>query len=383
MGRVFVLGAGVSKEVCYPLGSELFNELDQFVRGRGRSFDRFDYAEWPKLCDHLSRTANTLVRSAYQKRQIELLFTILDLSWLLKSEELYDSYLGLPKATEAEKSFKRLDLLTRTYLDYRRILLCALQAYFLHRHEADLAESDEAQGHNGWNLLRTFCRKLKSGDVVITFNYDSTIERILLEQRKWSPSTGYGFEIPLMSLRPHPTRLAPVPSVVIVLHLHGAIGWFQRSAGASSGSAWIPIEKVAAGALTSEVALDPLILQGLGMHAVDAALPTRPPNEAQILLHPSFFKDYELEDEANTVFIRMWKEAAEMLRSADEVHVIGYSLPKADSSAMTLLLTNCDPAKVSIVNRNKVANHRLRQLLSEEKLGPPRCFHEWVMELDS
>lgn len=48
--RIFVVGAGVSKSVEYPLGPELFSEVDQFVRSCGRCIDRFRYdTDWPEL----------------------------------------------------------------------------------------------------------------------------------------------------------------------------------------------------------------------------------------------------------------------------------------------------------------------------------------------
>ena len=50
----YVLGAGVSKSVGYPLGSELFDQMDSFVRESGACFDRFDYRkDWDRLDSRL------------------------------------------------------------------------------------------------------------------------------------------------------------------------------------------------------------------------------------------------------------------------------------------------------------------------------------------
>ncbi len=48
--NAYVLGAGVSKSVGYPVGTELFDEIDKYVRGSGNLTDRFDYREdWNNL----------------------------------------------------------------------------------------------------------------------------------------------------------------------------------------------------------------------------------------------------------------------------------------------------------------------------------------------
>jgi len=45
------------------------------------------------------------------------------------------------------------------------------------------------------------------------------------------------------------------------------------------------------------------------------------------MLHPSFLKVYGGGDHSNRIFSRLWKDALNALRSADEVTIIGYSLP--------------------------------------------------------
>ena len=46
----YVLLAGVSKSVGYPVGTKLFDEIDKYVRGSGNLADRFDYCEdWNDL----------------------------------------------------------------------------------------------------------------------------------------------------------------------------------------------------------------------------------------------------------------------------------------------------------------------------------------------
>lgn len=86
--KVVVVGAGVSKTVGYPLGRELFDEIDRFVRSQPR-IDHFNYKkDWPEFCRWLDTNDNPLVSQAYQSKQLEHLFTILDHSIILREESL-------------------------------------------------------------------------------------------------------------------------------------------------------------------------------------------------------------------------------------------------------------------------------------------------------
>jgi len=331
--KVYVVGAGVSKTVGYPLGKELFDNIDDFIRSQ-RCFNRFDYQkDWPELCRWFETNSNPLVSQAYRSRQLEHLFTILDHSMILRAESLTGE--------------------SWDYLRRREMLLWALEAYVEQRHNTDIAGSKTPD----WNRLRAFCRKLCPGDAVITFNYDSTLERVLLDEKKWSPCDGYGFAVALQKMFLGP----PVPefdlSSMKVLHLHGAVGWYRNSSASQEPC----------------LSLGPIFLRDLGINAVDASMPTNPPTEHTRLLQPSFLKTYD-----DPIFVWLWKAAAEALRKADEIVVIGYSLPKADSAALTLFLTNSDRAKVRIVNSDPDDNYRLRQLLSNDPLSPPQCFEDWL-----
>ena len=195
--KVYVIGAGVSNRVGYPLGGELFQEVDTYVRKSGACIDGFDYAtDWPELCRWLGDNDDPLLAEAYKAGNLEYIFTVLDLARKLniESQKAVARYVFRPESTraaEAEKSFKKVDAATRNHVDYRRILLVGLAHYLQYKHHDDSLTFHDAK----WQDLREFGRKICRGDVVITFNYDSTFERILLEQCKWTPKDGYGFEV--------------------------------------------------------------------------------------------------------------------------------------------------------------------------------------------
>jgi hypothetical protein len=81
------------------------------------------------------------------------------------------------------------------------------------------------------------------------------------------------------------------------------------------------------------------------------------------------------------VFVELWKKAGEVLRNANEVFIIGYSLPEADSAALTLLLTSCSRKKVRVVNSNKGVNVRLNRLLAQTVWKPEISFKKWLDEM--
>jgi hypothetical protein len=380
--RAFVIGAGVSKCAGYPLGIELFDAVDTYIRRCGVCHPQFDKNDWRNLLRWLERHKNPLIAEAHRQRLIEYLFTLLDIGRELRLKNARTVYKSLGSDAEtrlsAERGYKACAANVRAYQKYRQILLYALEAFLDSKHAAD------AGSCSTWDLLHDFARRIRPGDVVITFNYDSTVERVLMQIGKWSPTDGYGFRI---QFRKRPPENEPVQlprSEVQVLHLHGAVGWYGRSPMQSpeeGGDAGLRGQLCPSESET-EIALSPSFLVDLGVDAVDVTMADGPKAENPIYLHPSFIKDYELENFANDGIIKLWKSAARVLRNAAEVHIVGYSLPKADSAALTLLLTNTDRERVSVVNQNVSHNHRLRQLLSARRLGPTITFSEWLKSID-
>ena len=126
---------------------------------------------------------------------IEQIFTVLDLAEGLISDS-YISILraakkGADEAKEAEAHHDSFASEIREYRDVRSKLLWAMEDFFLQRNYDDFKDYSS----DNWKNLKRFGRSFEPGDIVITFNYDSTIERVLLTLGKWSLSDGYGTEI--------------------------------------------------------------------------------------------------------------------------------------------------------------------------------------------
>jgi hypothetical protein len=172
----------------------------------------------------------------------------------------------------------------------------------------------------------------------------------------------------------------------VILHLHGATGWYRRPAFAPDyvlpphGGA-LPAEAFGpAPIFDTKISLDPQFLQALGIFNVDACLPDALPvaDEHHVVLHPSFLKDYETDESNSHVFVELWQKAAETLRKADHTYIIGYSLPKADAAVLTLLLTNTRRGSVTVVNSDKHAVMRLGRLFSSNPFGRALTLEEWL-----
>jgi hypothetical protein len=84
--NAYILGAGVSKCVGYPVGTELFDEIDKYVRESGNLTDRFNYRDdWNDLRTWLETNTDPAIAQAYRTKNIEHLFTILDFAAELRN----------------------------------------------------------------------------------------------------------------------------------------------------------------------------------------------------------------------------------------------------------------------------------------------------------
>ena len=384
--NAYVLGAGVSKSVGYPVGPELFDEIDKYVRESGNCCsDRFDYRkDWDALHQWLRDNCNPTIVQAYATKDIEHLFTILDFAIQLRSDAFSNAFLTKEpdERTARAAAFDAFDNKIEDYQRYRSILLWALEHYFEGWHVRDYGWEKRKE----WDVLRALADRIKPEDVVITFNYDATLERALLEQKKWSFSDGYGFELVFQRARHDKTIVPLSKSPVIVLHLHGATGWYRRPTFAPEyplppeGAGALPVEAFGAAPLDTNISLDPKFLTAFGICNVDACLPDTLPvhDERHVVLHPSFLKDYETDESGSHVFVRLWQRAAQALREAEHTFIIGYSLPKADVAVLTLLITTLRRGTVTVVNPTGRVVMRLGRLFSGNPFGRAFTLEQWL-----
>jgi hypothetical protein len=128
--NVYVIGAGISKSAGYPLGLELFDEVDRFVRAHAPAFNRFHYdTDSNDLCSWLSTNPNPLLAEAYRIRHLEYLFSILDIAPMITVDNLSSLFAAgkedAAKLVEAESNYVQYKGKTGEYRKYRQILLWA------------------------------------------------------------------------------------------------------------------------------------------------------------------------------------------------------------------------------------------------------------------
>jgi hypothetical protein len=181
------------------------------------------------------------------------------------------------------------------------------------------------------------------GDVVITFNYDDSLERELKRAGKWDISWGYGF----------PLGNVDHKSDVLVLKLHGSMNWLVSIfGGAKAGSGWQV--NTDGSALGQHPVIHPGDLDYFGYKEFSGHTYTSGGGAFPCLILPGrrkeFFFDTSFGYEYTAFWNSLWAQAAEALRRSDRIVLCGYSLLPVDQRACDLLLQKPEKgADVSVV----------------------------------
>lgn len=211
--------------------------------------------------------------------------------------------------------------------------------------EDSLAAKDD-QGHSS---LKPRCCKhherlvkelLKTGDDIITFNYDCVLDYALKQggDRKWDARYGYGFSLGARgkSLTGdaawQPAQPAGKDQTVHLYKLHGSLHFnVKGSAGA---------EKV-------HLKERPYTKQHGTMHFT--------------IIPPEWHKAYD-----KGVFSKLWHDAAGAINRARHMVLIGYSLPPTDLHSTALFRTSIKSGALKslvVVNPDRAARRRTRSVL--------------------
>ena len=181
--RVFVLGAGASVDVRYPLTKDLGPELAKWA---GNNPPPWNYKYWP---------------DSEGQREYGPLDDIEDF------------------VTRMERSEKPEQILA----GLREAICCFFDS--IRANEARYYQKFASEG-------------VHDGDVITTFNYDVSLDRELRKAGKWEINDGYGFDLGIPNMRKSGTTL---------LKLHGSTNWIDSSFGGigagtfSQGFGWDPM----------------------------------------------------------------------------------------------------------------------------------------------
>ncbi len=186
-------------------------------------------------------------------------------------------------------------------------------------------------------LYREFAGEvIRAGDVIISFNYDLSLELELKHAGKWEASDGYGFDVGIPALPKSPVKL---------LKLHGSTNWMdllfeglrsgQFSCGGTESLGARPVFPWGLDHLGYSGIKDPQYRQGGVDRSGSMILPGRKKRfYVMTSVNPR---------ERERFWTSLWTQAADALRHAGEITMIGYSLPAADAEARGLLLESCNP----------------------------------------
>jgi hypothetical protein len=332
--RVVVLGAGASRHAGYPLAAEMGNCLAAWINTLS--------------CEHQYRLCLAQITKLYGG--LGNFETI-----------LADLVTATPGSRAAGLGVRRPYLLS----DLKE----ALRDHF------DSIRSTPAPLYDG------LARVLRPGDSVITFNYDLGVERALRTAGLWDIKTGYGFLI----------ENGDQPSPVEVLKLHGSTNWrallfggrtgFFAGGGNSLGNRPVLFFRPDLEYLGYRDFVDPRC----------AGLDTAASLPAMIMpaLPKTFYFTTTYGDEWKGFWDHLWNRAGRAISNADEVIVIGYSLPLADERARNAdghdqqghplddLLWQCDGAAGTGISRSRIQRYRegchdVRRF-SDYRRGEKRC----------
>lgn len=318
--RVLIFGAGASVSAGYPLTVDLLKSVQHRIAQSGDPAIQEQWREWE---DFIRRyQSQGLVSLILHSQNPEVALSILDLCGTALQDDSVKKKLEL-SINDHDLAFQEIwegnPLSTDFCMDadirnifetslIRNPLRQCLSWYFAQRH------GEDASGN--YPSLRTPLRDLLStldkGDLIITFNWDTTVERELGAMGRWNPMTGYGIDFKVTS---------PPISEIRVLKPHGSVGW--RRFGSES------------------MFMDEDLLRGfnLGFELQPWFRTISPPNiktfekmTRSLFEYPTFLKET-----GHRAYLDIWSEALHALSRATQVDIWGYSLPPADSAAVVLM----------------------------------------------
>ncbi len=326
--RVFLFGAGASFKAGYPLAKNLINEIEKEARDSVIENLSRAWAEWQRLRDNSSGLASYLLGNPNP----EVVLSLPDLCEVARDSEDRGAFAKARQVLEAGsddpgeiwdhlKSEGRK--LANDAVAARERFRDCLNQYFLYKHYLD----SKPQNRAAREYLRPVLSRLAAGDKVLTLNWDTTVERTLLEDDRWNPMNGYGFQKVLQKGYcdgpSEPLDFEVPESEIVVLKLHGSVGWHQTHGGR----------------LYYEERYG--FLRHLEYRHEDVVIPLTDPEQIPIgppegflLGYPSFLKQVRGQEMQS-----IWYQAARALDEAESVEVWGYSLPQSDTAVRTLL--NC------------------------------------------
>lgn len=302
----FVLGAGASRHAGYPLCSEL----------------------WPKMAAWVIETAPPDSESRKTIDQITALNgPVTDIEAVLTDLDLGR---GVFSAFEEDDR-------TKITVTIRR----CIRAYFKSIHN----RCHEAA------LYLAFAPLVSKSDLIVTLNYDTALENALIQEGKFRVRNGYGF----------PADWGEPESDITVLKPHGSINWIASLFGGRSSGTFGAVDSLGSRPFVDNV---DSVLSTYPDRVLDNSFAGGGVTDSAVtLILPTYDKRFYVKtgvgEEWRLFYHSLWLQAAESLERSARIVIIGYSLPKGDRMARSVLLWNTNKrAEVQIYSGS--ANFSIR-----------------------
>jgi hypothetical protein len=328
--NMLLLGAGASKAAGYPLAAELMDVIQAEAATSREVMLRGAWEEWDSFRRGVNGAHGLLIRNPNPEIVLSLLdlyeiaLTAMDEQELRRgvrgeregapnAVEVYERYLNSPHREEIEAGIRA-----------RGRLLHCLWSYLAWKHHDD----SSPDGRRRREYLRRLLGRLEDGDVVGTLNWDTTVERTLAEDGRWSPLDGYGFSKGLLrenstsgAREELPSDLSR-PSNLVVLKPHGSFGWHSHNEDGLYFDRDYYLEEFGFHDGPHR------------LHLVDPRSPALGAPTDPALLYPSYLKRVRTGE-----LMEVWRRLALAIRMAGEIDVYGYSLPDDDTALRAILLS--------------------------------------------
>jgi len=356
MIRLFIIGAGFSKAIANsPLANGFIKAIYSKVLKEDKNYIHSGYwlndrNSFIKLLKYFFESAQPLINKLEKNdgkkivnKNFEEFINSLNIEFVCSFLDLHIKHNFIPEAEGVDLKGCPIPFISGFY---QSELESALK--FIMHHMLDLLLEENLEVNSSTiNKMSSF---FQEDDTIITFNYDLLIEKMLWNRQLWNPFDGYGFVFNKNGNEKIQT------SKIQILKIHGSINW------RSPDIFFHPNLELA---IDHPFKNEPLF-EGLMIPKsnYDKQKYRKYPLYSHVIL-PTFSKSPQYIWEMQII-----NKSVNICRKADEIYILGYSVPEADYITNLLFLEMKKNVKINIIlweGNNNIA-HQLGKRI-EKKYG--------------